>query len=293
MPHRIAREARGRCVLLGLLLVLGRPGLAGAQEEAPTPEEPEPPREVAPPEEAATLLDAPLEQEEPPLEAPVLIPMEEPPVPAAPPKQEPAPRQEAPPTRKPTRQRGPVEVMGLGPALFHLQLGGAGRSFSLVQPAIALESRAIRPWSDHFATEQVASLVFHDFQTVSNVYGWYFEEDKYRGMKLLYLWPGLILAPLAGSNLSWGAGLVWYSHPTVPSFSVDLGAHVTLFLRPSTPQFIADFGMGLYAGAGLDLSESVALGVRVSYTPPLFHGLASQGQSSSWTTVATINMRRE
>lgn len=280
-------------MLLGLLLVLGSPGLAGAQEEELTPEAPEPPREVAPPEEAATLLEAPPEQEEPPLEAPVLMPMEEPPVPAAPPKQEPAPRQEAPPTRKPVRQREPVQLMGVGPALFHLQLGGAGRSFSLVQPAIALESRSIRPWSDHFATEQVASFVFHDFQTVSNVYGWYFQEDEYRGMKLLYLWPGLILAPLAAGNLSWGAGIVWYSHPTEPSFSVDLGAQVTLFLRPSTPEFIADFGMGLYAGAGVDLARNVGLGVRVAYTPPLFHGLASQGQSSSWTTSATISFKPE
>jgi hypothetical protein len=289
MPHRIARERRGGWVLLGLLLVLGSPGLAGAQEDEAqeadvAPEEPEPPRELAPPEEEATLLEAPLEQEEPPMEAPVLLPMEEPQVPAAPP---PA----APPKPKSERQRGPVELMGLGPALFHLQLGGPFRGVSLTQPAIAIESRSITPWSEHFATERMASLVFHDFQTVSDVYGWYFEEDEYREMKLLYLWPGLILAPLAGSNLSWGAGLVWFSHPTGPSVSMHVGAHATLFLRPSTPQFIADVGLGVYAGVGLDLSESVSLGVRVSYTPPLFHGLASQGQASSWTSVATLNLR--
>jgi hypothetical protein len=285
MPHRIARQVRGGWGLLGALLVLGSPQPAVAQEEDLTPEEPAPPQEVAPPEEAATLLEEPQEQEEPPMEAPVLIPMEEPPVPAAPPKQE---------KRKPVRQRRPVEVMGLGPALFHLKLAGAGGGgLTLLQPGIGLESRAITPWSDHFAFERVASLVFHDFQTVSNVYGWYFEEDKYRGMKLLYLWPGLLLAPLAGSNMSGGAGLVWYSHATAPSFSVDMGVQMTLFLRPSTPQFIADFGMGLYAGMGIDFSKNVGLGVRLSYTPPLFHGLASQGRSEAWTSMATLNLMPE
>ena len=66
-------------------------------------------------------------------------------------------------------------------------------------------------------------------------------------------------------------------------------------------QSINDVGMSISAVSGDTLLargiESAADLVKVvpgfSYTPTLFHGLLSAGQSHAWTTQATLNLMRE
>jgi hypothetical protein len=188
--------------------------------------------------------------------------------PAPPPAPAPVPEPPRPPERR-------SNLGGIGAGAFLLS-ADASIQVNGSSPAIVVQARRISLVSEQFGFELLSSVVFHDWETMGDIYHWYFtdtDDDPDRsnvGTKILLLWPGLILAPFAGANYGMGFGGIFYVSPKAPSLFIDAGGELSLLLQPSS-EFNVDVGLGFYAGLGLEFSERIGMSVRTVYQAPVFH----------------------
>jgi len=173
------------------------------------------------------------------------------------------------PTPTQVRPRS-FSAIGLGGGLWMLTHGGTGGG-ALLHPSVVLEIR--RGWNvaDQLGLELVTNIAFHDFEAIGDAYAWYGIKDEWQFWKFAVLWPGLVLAPLVGSHLSNGAGIVIYSGALPPTVIFDAGVTVSMFLRPSDSEFL--FGFGAFAGLGLEISGHATALLRFVWGPPTLNSV--------------------
>ena len=270
-----------RARLLIVALVLTCPPSARADEERrPTPA----PGTSPTPAPAPTPAPPPAPVPAPP------PPVYTPPAPAyQPPVAVPAPTVSA---------RGGRYIAGLGTGAFLLSPTGDHTEYR-GDPALIFQGRRVALFSEQFGFEFIQSLVMHDWETMGDIYRWYFRDTdddpstSNVGTKLLLLWPGLFLAPLAGSNLGTGVGFIGYTSESSPSLFLDAGAEFQFMLRPSDDDFILDIGLGFYAGFGVELSSRTSFSMRASFVPPLFHAASEEDRDlRAITFSATLDFLR-
>lgn len=157
-------------------------------------------------------------------------------------------------------------------------------------PTINLEMRKMFVIGGIVGIEWLTNITMHDWETIGNVYKWYNKGDRDTVLlKYVLLFPGLILAPLFGSNVATGLGVVVHTAKQAPSFYFDGGGQFSLFLRPSDPDLKFDLGFGGYVGAGFDFSNRFGIGVRTLWSPPAIHSLINRSRRNVLSLSATIN----
>jgi hypothetical protein len=150
------------------------------------------------------------------------------------------------------------------------------------QPAIAVESKLGFALSGGFSIFWALDLAVHDFETIDDCYHWLFQKDEYTALRLIFLWPLIVLAPFAGSHAVTGPGVSWHSSVSGPAFFADAGMGLSAFIRPSEGTFMA--GTGFFAGFGVEIAGGWGFGVRALYSPPTLVNLF-QGPDSHVVTV--------
>jgi hypothetical protein len=208
---------------------------------------------------------------------------DEPPWPGAPPPLLPGPAED----------RGTAMSVGGGIWLLTVERADETRYETLAVPALTLEFRRTTGVSRTMFTEFISAIVVQDFELIGDGYAWYGEDSSDEGgsdpgAKVLLLWPGLILMPFAGSNLHTGYGVTGYLSERFPAAHLSGGAHMAIYLRPSEDDFIVDFGVGLYAGAGVDFSRSFGIDLRTYWAPPFFHALNDSPEIKNFTSIVAL-----
>ena len=174
------------------------------------------------------------------------------------------------------------KVMALGGGVMELPaVSGQPRTrqFSIV----TLEGRM---WgfgsSDRTAMELVGRIVLHDYEVVREVYG---KAKEHRSGE------ALVYSPFLVPNYEAGAGFVHFIRPKAPSLFVRGGVLASLLLRLSDSNHYADLGIGVYAGAGFQLSQVIGLSASLSVSNPTIHNFLDTGYRYFATGSVTLDFR--
>lgn len=187
------------------------------------------------------------------------------------------------------RQSEPWNIFSIGAGAYRLWRTDDANADPF-GPSITFEYRRLNPLGAYVAFEWNSTLNIQDFKTIGRFYDWYFAKGDDRTTRLLLLWPGLILAPLAGSNFSTGPGFAFFTSDLPPRLSFDLGMQATAFLRPSFDSLRFDVGVQSFAGLSYQATTSFGFGVRGSYGVPIFHGLDEGWKARAVHVAATVNL---
>lgn len=199
---------------------------------------------------------------------------------------------ESPPEKQPIATALPElpqreDWIGLGPGITSI-LGSrtiGDRAFG----GIVLEARQVRrAGPDDLLRESVVTLVFHDFETIGNGYGYFFE-DGHRQKRLGAGWPALFFIPFAGANAYAAQG--WVSDPGLSGWWAGAGFQMQIFLRPSLDCFEFDLGVGPYLALGYKLGARASLDLRALYANPIYHSLDDRRTIHGVTTTLVLSIR--
>ena len=161
-------------------------------------------------------------------------------------------------------------------------------------PALGVQYRRILSLHGVFGFEFSTDITFHDWKAIGDAYGWFFDkpsdesDEDWRAVKLGAGWPLLLLVPFGGANYQLGVGAIIFTSQSLPAVYFDAGFNMALWLRLSDPDFRADFGWGLYGGAGVDIFKSLGANVRVMWGAPLIHTFVRK--TSGGITTVTFNL---
>jgi hypothetical protein len=138
-------------------------------------------------------------------------------------------------------------------------------------PVISLELRTATPMSTQLAFERVVILTFHDVETVRDIYSWMFAgSSRDHALRLGTGWMILPMIPLAGTNLTYGMGVSYYSSHQAPNFQVSAGITSSILLRVSNEDFVVDVGFGPYVSFATEFHKGFGLNARVHYSVPFY-----------------------
>lgn len=191
----------------------------------------------------------------------------------------PAPPGLAPPARE--------DWIGLGPGVTGIL--GSPHIGDQAFGGVTLEARQVRrAGPDDLLRETVVTLLFHDFETIGNGYGWFFE-DGHQKKRLGTGWPALLFVPLAGANAYLAQG--WVTDPGPGGFWGGAGIQLQMFLRPSLDCFEFDLGFGPYLVLGHKLGDRTSLDLRALYANPIYHSLDDKATIHGVTTTLVLSIR--
>lgn len=177
--------------------------------------------------------------------------------------------------------------LGLGPAVTSIL--GSRTIGDQAFGGIVLEGRQVRrAGPDDLLRESVVTLVVHDFETIGDGYGYFFE-DGHRQKRLSVGWPALFFIPFAGANAYMARG--WVSDPGPSGWWGGAGFHLQTFLRPSLDCFEFDLGVGPYAVLGYKLGARTSLDLRALYANPIYHSLDDRRTVHGVTTTLVLSIR--
>ena len=136
------------------------------------------------------------------------------------------------------------------------------------------------------ALELMGRLVLHDYQVVRDHYRRLKIDDRpHRGADLLY-------AVFAVPNYEAGIGFVHFVRPVAPSPFVRIGVMGSLLLRLSDPEHYADFGIGVYGGIGVQVTDHVGVSASLSMSNPVVHDFLDGGYRYFATGTVSLEFRR-
>jgi hypothetical protein len=147
--------------------------------------------------------------------------------------------------------------LGVGPGLAVVDVPQQPLTW---HPGVALSTHRSPPAGQLLGLATHSSLLVHDFEAIGDGYRWYFEgppEDDL--LRVALLWPGMVLMPFIGSQLSGGVGVhiqVWAGE--VLPFA-EGGMQGALWLNPSAEAHRFDLQAGPWMGAGVAFDSGLSL----------------------------------
>ena len=168
-------------------------------------------------------------------------------------------------------------TLGAGPGVVVLQDMPTGTTE--VRPALVLEVSRRPPPELRLGFVSHATLGFHDARAMGDIYRWYLRTDgEDAGLRLLLLWPGMLVAPFFTASMEGGRGLSLRLAPTARAPSLEFGGQAGLWLHWSAPDWKADLTAGPWGGLEVPLGDRTSLGLRSWVNVPLVYSLTHGGE---------------
>ena len=182
----------------------------------------------------------------------------------------------------------PKSSIAIGSGLMWFQ-GFKGAEGDQAIPVISLEVKRSARMSQQLDYELSMFMHFHDFETVGDIYSWFFAGDaRDHALRLGTGWMALALVPMAGANFGAGMGVNYSSAETSPNIQLGVGVSSWLLFRFSNHDFYADWGFGPYVVLGTDLHKGFGLNARISYTVPFYRRFIAQESINIITVTANM-----
>ncbi len=143
---------------------------------------------------------------------------------------------------------------------------------------VRLTSGKVTMLTQRLALQRSREFTVHDLETVRAIYRWYFSGTPEQAMlRSVALFPGLVLAPMAGAHATRGPGLRLYTAGGWPVAYLATGVRGGLFIRPSEEEMLADITGGIWSELGAEVSRHLAMSARASCDLPLIMRYHSRG----------------
>lgn len=189
---------------------------------------------------------------------------------------------------------GPRQTtIGVGPGV--VGTTGMPEGAPVVHPSVVVEVGSLPPREDHGGLLIMSSMQFHDFETIGNVYDWYFSGSSDIAPEIRYaaMWPLVVVAPLTGASLDTGMGvhLPLSRHEKAPA--VDLGGQFGVWTNWSDQYWKVDTTLGVFTGMQAPLSRGISAGARGAVALPSFHALVHDPNGMVWSARLFLDFRPE
>ncbi len=169
-----------------------------------------------------------------------------------------------------TEERGPgiYSDVGIGGGVFY---AGYGDTW-ITTPAVSLETRLGAHINDNVSVFFLSHISAVSISTAGAFANWIFEDEELIAVKA----PLILVVPFVAmidSEICAGPGIAYRTSPNAPSIYVEGGCGYFSFQSLAYRAFV--FGIGLFAGIGVEITDEIGVGLRLVYAPSATH--------SGWT----------
>jgi hypothetical protein len=167
---------------------------------------------------------------------------------------------------------GSFSQFGIGAGMYSEWNGDSANAL-----AVGLEGKFGSYFSDHMYVFLLANFALHGTESGSSYARWVFKEDDFLLFKVLFLGWFIPIAFLADSHAMVGPGIGYTFSDQPPSLYLEGGGGFTGTKSITEEKFYV--GFGLFGGAGIEITERLGFGARITYAPPALR---------SWWTPSTV-----